>query len=41
MDKTERDIVAILTADSRAGADKIAAMLGISGQEAAKKDKKT
>ena len=40
MDKTERDIVAILTADSRAGADKIAAMLGISGQEAAKKIKK-
>ena len=40
MDKTERDIVAILTADSRAGADKIAAMLGISVQEAAKKIKK-
>ena len=40
MDKTERDIVAILTADSRAGADKIAAMLGISGQDAAKKIKK-
>ncbi len=35
MDKTQRDIVSILTADSRAGADKIAAMLGISVEEAA------
>ncbi len=35
MEKLQRDIVAILTADSRAGAGKIAAMLGISEKEAA------
>lgn len=40
MEKIERDIVAILTADSRAGAAKIAAMLGISQQEAAERIKK-
>ncbi len=40
MEKTERDIVAILTADSRASASKIAAMLGIGEKEAAAKVKK-
>ena len=40
MEKTERDIAAILTADSRASASKIAAMLGISEKEAAAKVKK-
>ncbi len=40
MEKIERDIVAILTADSRAGAAKIAAMLGISQHEAAERIKK-
>lgn len=40
MEKTERDIITILTADSRASAQKIAAMLGISQAEAAEKIKK-
>lgn len=40
MEKIERDIVAILTADSRAGAGKVASMLGISQQEAAQRIKK-
>ena len=40
MEKIERDIVAILTADSRAGAAKIAGMLGIPQAEAAEKIKK-
>ncbi len=40
MEKLEKDIVEILTADSRAGADKIAAMLGITPAEAAKRVKK-
>ncbi len=40
MEKIERDIVAILTADSRAGAGKVASMLGISQQEAAQHIKK-
>lgn len=40
MEKTERDIVTILTADSRASAAKIAAMLGISEKEAASKVRK-
>ena len=40
MDKIERDIAAILTADSRAGAAKIASMLGIAEGEAAAAIKK-
>lgn len=40
MDKIQKDIVAILTADSRADSAKIASMLGISPEEAAKQVRK-